>query len=122
MESPESDSLSRYRLMEMLNFVSTELHKSFGALFNDSITEAHRNYQIDLINKRCGTLSQILEQKPYLMGDNFSVADVYLFAVLNWSNLLNVDLTSWPVITNYITRIMVRSNVKQAMKAEGLVD
>ncbi len=119
--SHELDSLSRYRLMEILNFISTEFHKSFGALFNPKITDAHRNHQLGLISKRCDTLIQSLGDKPYLMGDSFSVADAYLFTILMWSHPLNVDLTPWSKITDYVARISERTNVKKAMMAEGLI-
>lgn len=72
---PQAGSMERYRLMELLNFISTEIHKTLGALFNPNITPAHKEYQHALIEKRCDVLSQQLEGKQYLTGDTFSVAD-----------------------------------------------
>ncbi len=118
---PQVGSMERYRLMELLNFISTEVHKSFGALFNPNITPAHKEHQLALIGKRCDVLSQQLEGKQYLTGDAFSVADAYLFTVLGWSNILGVDMTKWPTLTDYMGRIADRPTVKDAMKAEGLV-
>ncbi len=118
---PQVGSMERYRLMELLNFISTEIHKSFGALFNPNITPAHKEHQLALIGKRCDVLSQQLEGKQYLTGDAFSVADAYLFTVLGWSNILGVDMTKWPTLTDYMGRIADRPTVKEAMKAEGLV-
>lgn len=117
---PEAGSMERYRLMEMLNFISTEIHKSFGALFNPNITAAHKEHQLALIEKRCDVLSEQLEGKPYLTGGSFSVADAYLFTVLGWSKMLEVDMTKWPILTDYLGRIAARPAVKEAMKAEGL--
>ncbi len=117
---PQAGSMERYRVMESLNFISSEIHKSFGALFNPNITPAHREYQLALIEKRCDFLSQQLEGKLYLTRDAFSVADAYLFTLLSWSKGLNVDMTKWPTLTDYVDRISDRSAVKEAMKAEGL--
>ena len=117
---PQAGSMERYRLMELLNFISTEIHKSFGALFNPNITPAHKEHQLALIGKRCDVLSQQLEGKQYLTGDAFSVADAYLFTVLSWSKGLNVDMTKWPTLTDYMDRVADRPAVKEAMKAEGL--
>ena len=117
---PQAGSMERYRLMESLNFISTEFHKSFGALFNPNITPAHKEHQLALIGKRCDVLSQQLEGKLYLTGDVFSVADAYLFTVLSWSKVLNVDITKWPTLTDYMDRVADRPAVKEAMKAEGL--
>ena len=97
---PQAGSMKRYRMMELLNFISTEIHKSFGELFNPNITSAHKEHQIALIEKRCDFLSQQLEGKPYLTGDGFSVADAYLFTILAWSKLLDVDMTKWPILTD----------------------
>ncbi len=117
---PQAGSMERYRLMESLNFISTEIHKSFGALFNPNITPAHKEHQLALIGKRCDVLSQQLEGRQYLTGDAYSVADAYLFTVLSWSKVLNVDMTKWPTLTDYMDRVSDRPAVKEAMKAEGL--
>lgn len=119
--APQAGSIERYRLMESLNFISTEIHKSFGALFNPDITPAHKDHQLALIGKRCGVLSEQLEGKQYLMGGTFSVADAYLFTVLSWSDVLDVDMSKWPTLTDYMGRIADRPAVKDAMKAEGLM-
>ena len=117
---PQAGSMERYRLMELLNFISTEINKSFGALFNPNITPAHKEHQLALIGKRCDLLSQQLRGKKYLIGDAFSVADAYLFTVLGWSKVLKVDMTKWPTLTAYMDRVADRPAVKKAMKAEGL--
>ena len=117
---PQAGSMERYRLMESLNFISTEIHKSFGALFNPNISPAHKEHQLALIEKRCDVLRQQLEGKLYLTGDVFSVADAYLFTVLSWSKVLNVDMTKWPTLTDYMDRVSDRLAVKEAMKAERL--
>ena len=118
---PEAGSMERYRLMETLNFISTEIHKSFGAMFNPNMTPDWKQHQLALIGRRCDVLSQKLDGKQYVIGDRFSVADAYLFTVLNWSGFVDVDLSKWPILTDYVARIADRPAVKDAMKAEGLM-
>ncbi len=117
---PQAGTMERYRLMELLNFISTEIHMSLGPLFNPNITPAHKEHQLATFEKRCGVLSQQLEGMPYLTGDAFSVADAYLFTVLSWSRMLDVDMGKWPILTDYLGRIADRPSVKEAMKAEGI--
>ena len=118
--APKAGTMERYRLMEWLNFVATEIHKTLGALFNPKITPEWKENQIALFGRRCDILTRNLGGK-HLMGDKFTVADAYLFTVLNWSNFLNVDMSKWPALKDYMARVAARPAVKEAMKAEGLV-
>ena len=119
--APKAGTMERYRLMEWLNFVATEIHKTLGALFNPNITPEWKENQITLFGRRCDILTRNLGGKQYLMGDKFSLADAYLFTILNWSNFLNVDMSKWPELKGYMARVAARPAVKEAMKAEGLV-
>ncbi len=119
--APKAGTMERYRLMEWLNYVATEIHKTLGALFNPKITPEWRENQIALFGKRCEVLTRNLGGKQYLMGDKFSLADAYLFTVLHWSHFLNVDMSKWPELKDYIARVAARPAVREAMKAEGLV-
>ncbi len=118
--APKTGTMERYRLMEWLNFVSSELHKQFAPLFNPKITPEWRANQLDLLGRRFDYLTERLNGKSYLMGDQFTVVDAYLFTVLNWSALLKVDLGKWPRLKDYITRVAARPAVQEAMSAEGL--
>jgi len=118
--APKTGTMERYRLMEWLNFVSSELHKQFAPLFNPKITLEWRANQLDLLGRRFDYLTERLNGKSYLMGDQFTVVDAYLFTVLNWSALLKVDLGKWPRLKDYITRVAARPAVQEAMSAEGL--
>src|ERR1700690_1479038 len=93
---PPLGSMERYRLMEWLNFTSTEIHKTLGALFNPKITPEWRDNQVALFGRRADWLAARLGNKPYLMGDKFTVADAYLFTVLRWCKLHKLDTTRWP--------------------------
>lgn len=118
---PAAGSMARYHLMEWLNFVATEVHKSIGALFNPKMTPEMREVQLGLIGRRLGALEKMLAGKQYLMGDAFSVADAYLYTVLNWTHIHKIDMTQWPNIQAFMTRVAARPKVQDAMRAEGLL-
>jgi glutathione S-transferase len=118
--APPAGSLERYRLAEWLNYITSELHKSVGSLFNKDMPDAWRKYTQDAIGKKFDHLTKQLEGKKYLMGDQLTVADVYLFVVLGWTRWVGIDLAKWPALTAYTGRIAERPAVQAALKAEGL--
>jgi glutathione S-transferase len=117
---PKPGTTPRYRAMEMLNFISAELHKSFGALFNKALPEDGRKIFLERIETRLGWLDQVLAKNKFLLGKSFSVADIYAFVVLNWGGWLNVDIRKWKHVAEWFDRIAARPSVKAALKAEGL--
>jgi glutathione S-transferase len=119
--APKAGTMERYRLMEWLNFISSEVHKTLSALFNPKITPEWKDNQIALFGRRCDFLVKALGSKPYLMGDKFTIADAYLFTILGWANLFKLDMSKWPTLIDYAGRIAARPAVKEAMKAEGLI-
>ncbi len=119
--APKAGTLERYRLMEWLNFIAAEMHKTLGALFNPRITPEWKEDRIALFGRRCDFLVRTLDGKPYLMSDKFSVADAYLFTILGWANLFKLDMGKWPALQSYAERIAARPAVREAMKAEGLI-
>jgi glutathione S-transferase len=119
--APAAGTLERYRLMEVLNFIATELHKSFGPLFNPASTDEAKKAAIDMIGKRFGYLDQQLAGKQYLLGDTFTVADCYFGTVLGWCQYAKLDLSPWPNIGAYAGRVMSRPAVLETLKAEGLM-
>ena len=119
--APAAGSLERVRLQEWLTFIGTELHKSFGAFFNPKTPDDWKTFVRDLLGKRLGYIARQLEGRDFLMGSQFSVADCYLYTVLNWTPYANVDLAQWPVFAAYQARISARPAVQAALKAEGLV-
>lgn len=114
-------SLQRYHDMALLNFASSEVHKQIGALFNPALTPEMKEVQKSTIARRLKSLEQMLDGNDYVAGDRFMVADAYLFAVLNWTRLHKISLDSWPNIQAYMQRVAERDQVKEAMKAEGLI-
>jgi len=119
--APENGTLERSRLQQKLNFISTELHKGFGALFNPALPKEAREMFLATVAQRLDVLAPQLESSPYLMGDNFTVADGYLFTILGWSPHLKFDLSRWPALGAYLGRIGERPAVLQALKEEGLI-
>jgi glutathione S-transferase len=119
--APKTGTMERYRLMEWLNFIAAEIHKTLGALFNPKITPEWKANQIALFGRRCDYLVQAIGSRPCLMGERFSVADAYLFTVLGWANMFKLDMDKWPTLKDYMGRIATRPAVKEAMRAEGLI-
>jgi len=116
--APAFGSMERYRLMEWLNFISSELHKQFNPLWYPDTPEATQQAQRVRLAKRFDYLNPILAKQPYLMGENLTVADAYLHAILNWSSLLKVDLTPWPALVQFQQRMAARPGVGKAHRAE----
>jgi glutathione S-transferase len=117
---PKAGTMERYRTQEWLNFVTSELHKGFGALFNPKTPEDYRPVAIERIATRLDFLAKQLDGKPYLMGDKFSAPDAYLFTVLSWAPHLKISLDKWPTLGAYLGRVAARPQVQATLKAEGL--
>jgi glutathione S-transferase len=118
--APAAGTIERYRLQETLNYISTELHKSFSPLFNPSAPEEWKAQVKTMLAARFDLLSTRLDGQSYLFGDQFTVADGYLFTVLNWTRLVGIDLSAWPVLTAFQKRVASRPAVQAALAAEGL--
>jgi glutathione S-transferase len=119
--APANGTMERYRLVEWLNFVSTELHKGFSPLFKPGTPEETKQAARELLAKRLGFVAEKLQDSQYLTGNQFTVADAYLFTVLNWAGHVKLDLSPWPVLQAYQKRVAARPAVHAAMVAEGLI-
>ena len=117
----KAGSMERYRQMEALNFVAAEVHKQLGALFNPKMTPEMKEVQMGTIGRRLDALEKMLAGKEYMANNKFSVADAYLFTVLNWTGGLKVDLAKWPNIKAIQARIGARPAVQKTLKEEGLI-
>jgi glutathione S-transferase len=118
--APPAGTLERYRLVEWLAFISSEVHKSVSPLFNPAATDDTRNFAKTNLVRRLDWLDSQLGSRPFLMGADFTVADSYLFVVLNWFPRLNMDLAKWPTLQAFHQRVSARASVDKAMRAEGL--
>lgn len=119
--APPAGTLARYRLQEWLGFINSELHKTYSPLFRpDTLAEVRAERQAYL-GKRYGLVEKHLAGHSYLSGDNFTVADAYLFTVTSWAGHVKFDLSAFPNLRAFQERIGARPAVKAAMKAEGLI-
>jgi len=119
--APAFGTMERYHLMEWLNFIATEVHKQFSPLWNPGTPDATKEAQRTKLATRFDYIARTLATQPYLTGETFTVADAYLFTVVNWSGLLKVDLAPWPALQQFQARVAARPNVRKAMEAEGLI-
>ena len=119
--APEAGTMERYRLQEMLNFITSEIHKGFSPLFDETLSAEVKQVFKDKLGKRFDWLTRQLDGKDYLMGATFTVADGYLFTVLNWGQWVGIDIAKWPVLAAYQARVSARPKVQEALKAEGLI-
>jgi glutathione S-transferase len=117
--APAFGSLDRYRQMEWLNFISAEIHKGFGPLWYPSTPAETREQAIDKLGRRFDFVVQTLSRQPYLAGNEFTIADAYLYTVLSWSKTLGVDLGKWPALRAYLERIGQRASVQEAKRVES---
>ena len=117
--APTFGSLERYRLMEWLNFIGSEIHKQFGPLWYPDTPDLTIQRQRATLAKRFAIVEATLAKQPYLMGQNFTVADGYLHAILNWSAHLKVDLP--PALQEFQQRVAARPAVRAAHEAEHTV-
>ncbi len=116
--APAPGTMERYRLMEWLNFISSELHKAYGPLWGTVAPSEEKERARARLARRFDWLSDELADKEYLIGA-FSVADAYLFTVLNWGQWTGIDIARWPVLKEYVARVGARPKVREALRAEG---
>ena len=119
--APANGTLARYRLQEWLTFIGTELHKGFSPLFNPATPEDYKPMVREKLLSRLTWVDGQLAGKQYLMGEQFTVADGYLFTVTNWTKPTNVDISGLANLAAYRERVGARPAVQAAMKAEGLL-
>ena len=117
--APPAGTMGRYRLQEWLSFINSEVHKAFTPLFSSEASEETKTYARNYLAKRLTYLEGALGDNKYLMGDQFTVADAYLFTVLGWGAHVGVDIG--PKLKSYVDRIRARPHVIEAMTAEGLI-
>jgi glutathione S-transferase len=118
---PAADTFARYKVQQWLNFIATEIHKNFAPLFNAQAPEAAKVLAISLLCKRLDATAEQLASQPYLLGEHFSVADIYLFVALSWGQYVNIDISRWPALARYADNISERPAVQKAMKEEDLI-
>jgi glutathione S-transferase len=118
--APKAGSFERYQLQEWLNFLTSEIHKTFSPLFKPNTPEDYKTIAKENLANRFDWLDKQLAGKEYLTG-KFTVADAYLFVLLNWTKVQNIDLAKWSNLSAFQKRVGARPKVQEALQAEGLL-
>jgi glutathione S-transferase len=119
--APANGTMPRYRVQEWLNFITSELHKGIGGMFNPAMPEEFKVVTRARALGRLKWVDEQLEGKSYLMGDAFSLPDAYLFTVTRWTQHVGIDISGLKTLGAYMARMEARPAVQQALKAEGLL-
>jgi glutathione S-transferase len=119
--APANGTLPRYRLQEFLGYINSELHKTYSPLFKAETPDAVRAERKEYLQRRYQFIEDVLARQPFLLGEQFTVADAYLFTVTNWARHVGLDLSGFPALQAFQKRVGERPAVHEAMKAEGLV-
>jgi len=118
--APAADTFERAKLQQWLNFLSTELHKGLSPLFNPALPDEAKGVFVEGYSNRLTQLVGTMGDNEYLLGDQFSVADIYLFVILSWHPYFEFDASPWPSLQAFQERIGARPAVQEALKHEGL--
>ena len=119
---PPVGELRRYRVLEWLNFIATELHKGFGPLWNPNASADSKQGARDLLGKKFDYVEQHFGPGPFLLGEHLTIADPYLFVMANWTGVHDIDLGRWPGLVAFTRRMRERPAVQIVLHAEGLVE
>jgi len=117
---PPIGDFRRYRVLEWVNFIATELHKSFGPLFSPDAGDDTKDFARKLIAKKLDHVEGALGAGPFLMGEILTLPDAYLFVITGWADKL-IGLDRWPNLEAFRTRMMERDSVRQVLRFEGLL-
>ncbi len=118
---PKAGTMERYRVIEWLNFISTEIHKAFSPLFGAvKMKEAVPEKSVAQLLNRFKYVNEPLSQHQFLMGDQFTVADAYLYNVSRWARPMGIDISNMQGVTAFMERVSSRESVREAVKAEGI--
>ncbi|MEP6548231.1 MAG: glutathione transferase GstA [Gammaproteobacteria bacterium] len=119
--APRAGTFERYQLMEILNYITSEVHKGFSPLFNPASSAEIKSTAKAALDKKFEWLTGFLGNKTYLLGNAFTVADAYLFTILSWTSHVGIDLGKWTALSAYHSRIAQRPKVQDALREEGLL-
>src|SRR5688572_26102666 len=119
---PRPGEFQRYRVLEWLNFIATELHKGFAPLFNPAAGDEAKQLARDTIAKKLDYVERQLGNQPYLLGAQFTLPDAYLFVILGWAGNMKIDLGGWPKLADFRKRVAQRPAVRAVLEFEGLLE
>lgn len=120
---PKTDDMKRYRVFEWLSFISTDIHKSFGGLFNPNIKDDIKETVFKpILKNKLSLVERHLMKQKYLVGDDFTLADSYMFVMLSWLKGVKLDVHHWPTVSKYFDELKKRPSVIKSLQQEGLID
>ncbi len=111
----------RAKALEWLNFIATEVHKSHYPLFHPETGQAAQKIYMDKIQVAYEYIEKYLNRHAYLLGNDFSAVDAYLFTILGWASMVKIDLTKWSKISEFKDKVSARPKVQETLRAEGLI-
>lgn len=117
---PPLGNFRRYRVLEWVNFITTELHKSFSPLFKPDASDETKAFFKKVIGERFDYVDKALGDGPFLMGDTLTLPDPYLFVITGWGEKM-IGLDRWPNLKAFRARMMERPSVRQVLRFEGLL-
>jgi glutathione S-transferase len=118
---PPLGSFSRYRVLELVNFITTELHKRFSFLFNPDATDEFKQFVTRDLRKKLDWIDERLGSGPFLMGENLTLPDPYLFVIAGWAEKM-IGLGDWPNLRAFRERMVERPAVRHVLRFEGLLE
>jgi glutathione S-transferase len=119
---PGTGTIERTKVIESLTYTSSELHKAFSPLFKSDTSDEAQSLAKASVAEKFDFIEQLLtDDREFIVGGQFSIADAYLFVVCNWSNFVGITIKNWPKLEAYVSRIAQRASVQRAMKSEGLI-
>lgn len=118
--APAAGTPERYRFLEWLTFISSELHKGMSPLFHPMTAEVKAATKEKLAT-RFAIIEKALAGRDYLTGSQFTAADAYAFTILNWTGMLSIDLQPFPAVRAFLERVAARPKVQETLRAEGLL-
>jgi glutathione S-transferase len=117
---PPMGDFRRYRVLELVNFITTELHKRFGFLFNSEATDEFKQFVTRDLSKKLDWIDGRLGTGPFLMGDDLTLPDAYLFVITGWTEKM-IGLDKWPNLAAFRERMLQRPSVRHVLRFEGLL-
>jgi len=117
---PPLGDFRRYRVLEAANFITTELHKSFGPLFVPTAGDEVKQFNRELVSKKLDYVDELIGSGPFLLGDTLTIADPYLFVMTSWAQSM-IGLDRWPNLSAFRERMLQRPSVRNVLRFEGLL-
>ena len=117
---PPMGDFRRYRVLELVNFITTELHKRFGFLFNQNATDEFKQFVLSDLRKKLDYIDGRLGAGPFLMGEQLTLPDPYLFVIARWTDKM-IGLDSWANLRAFYERMLQRDSVRNVLRFEGLL-